>query len=66
MAREILNWEAGQQIEEAIIDGLSDEQLQKILDIIYGSNMFRVIDKEELKKTLFEDKKIFTFLNKSE
>jgi len=66
MTDSILNREAAMQIEEALIDGLSDEQLQAILDIIYGKNMFTVIDAEDLKKKLFEDKIIVALLNKTE
>ncbi len=64
MSKSILNWEAVSQIEEALIDGISDEQLQDVLDIIYGKNMFTMISSEMLRKRLFEDKEIITVLNK--
>jgi len=66
MTQSILNWEAVQQVEEALIDGLSDEQLQSILDIIYGKNMFTIIDAETLKKHLYENKEVLALLNKTE
>jgi len=65
MSKDILVWEAQQIVEEALTDGLSDEQLQSILDIIYGNNMFRIVNTEELKKTLFEDKVVLNVLNKN-
>ena len=63
MSKSILNWEAVLQIEEALVDGVSDEQLQGILDIIYGKNMFTMIDSEMLKKKLFQEKEIVAVLN---
>ena len=65
MTYSILDWEAVNQIQEALIDRVSDEQLQKILDVIYGKGFFTIIDAETLKKNLFEDKEIMSYVNSS-
>jgi len=53
MADKLLRWEAENQVREALDDYLSEGTLQDILDIIYGGNMFTVVDAEEFKKKLF-------------
>jgi len=53
MTDKLLRWEAELQVEEALRDYLSEGTLQDILDIIYGKDMFMVVDAEEFKKKLF-------------
>jgi hypothetical protein len=53
MTTRLLRWEAEIQVQEALDDYLSEGTLQDILDIIYGKNMFNVVDAEEFKKKLF-------------
>lgn len=53
MTTEILKWEAERQIQEVMTDGVSEDQLQEVLDVIYGKNMFTVIGDEEFKKKLY-------------
>jgi len=53
MATKLLKWEAEQQVREAVDDYLSEGTLQDVLDVIYGENMFTVVDAEEFKKKLF-------------
>ena len=53
MATNLLKWEAEMQVREALDDYLAEGTLQDILDIIYGENMFTVVDAEEFKKKLF-------------
>lgn len=53
MADKLLRWEAENQVREALDDYLSEGTLQDVLDIIYGENMFTVVDAEEFKKKLF-------------
>lgn len=54
MVNEILSFEAVSQIREAMVDGLSDEVLQSILDTIYGKGFFTVIDDEQFKSKVIE------------
>jgi len=53
MSTKLLRWEAENQVREALDDYLSEGTLQDVLDIIYGENMFTVVDAEEFKKKLF-------------
>lgn len=53
MSNQILRWEAEIQVREALEDYLSEGTLQDVLDVIYGENMFVVVDAEEFKKKLF-------------
>jgi len=53
MTTKLLRWEAEMQVQEALNDYLSEGTLQDILDVIYGENMFLVVDAEEFKKKLF-------------
>ncbi len=53
MATKLLKWEAEQQVREALDDYLAEGTLQDVLDVIYGENMFTVVDAEEFKKKLF-------------
>lgn len=56
MTTDLLSYEASGQIEQALVDGLPNEQLQMILDIIYGNNMFKVIDDEDFGRKVKEKK----------
>ncbi len=53
MSTKLLKWEAEMQVREALRDYLAEGTLQDILDVIYGENMFTVVDAEEFKKKLF-------------
>ena len=53
MTTKLLKWEVEQQVREALDDYLSEGTLQDVLDVIYGENMFIVVDAEEFKKKLF-------------
>jgi hypothetical protein len=55
MEREILKWEAEIEIAESVENGLSDEQCQSILDIIYGKGMFKLVDEESFKERHIEN-----------
>lgn len=53
MTNQLLRWEAEMQVREALDDYLSEGTLQDVLDVIYGKDMFVVVDAEEFKRKLF-------------
>jgi hypothetical protein len=53
MAHNLLKWEAEMQIREALRDFLSEGTLQDVLDVIYGKDMFIVVDAEDFKKKIY-------------
>jgi hypothetical protein len=54
MTIKLLDWEAKNQVQAALEDYIPEEIMQKILDLIYGENMFEIITAEDLKKELFD------------